>query len=536
MKKLLAGLLGLGIVACAISEPNQLLAAPKKPPASAPKFTITDATCLEGNTTCRVTITKTGVARSASVLRVRTANGTALAGSDFTSFDQDVSFSKNTTSVDIYVNLLGDTADEADEYFRVNITGQSNANVIDTQSIVTITDDDDATIPDPPEEEPDAPPEPETKFCEDGSEIPVEEECPVEEPELDPLIGNAPIASNFDYNLSLVPSWGTGRIATTAAPDVVGAFRFICGAGKLGYIDPIVNPGSVSAHLHQFYGNDGITADSTYASLRASGTSTCNSDSAGNYSANRSGYWMPAMLDGKGSVVKPDFVSIYYKMLPTSHPRCAGLPDGIGTCIKLPNGLKFIFGYDMVTGKTPTGKLYYDCQGTGSLPGKYTNFAAMVGKCPAGAQLGAIIEAPSCWDGKNLDTPNHRDHVAYTSDDSRGDGVKRCPATHPYLIPTFTLGAWYTMTAGDDLSLFSLSSDAMHPELPKGTTFHADFFMAWDPAVHDMWWQNCISLMLNCSGGDLGNGKQLKGAQQPYYNGFLNWKNPNARVAVPAAP
>ena len=70
----------------------------------------------------------------------------------------------------------------------------------------------------------------------------------------------------------------------------------------------------------------------------------------------------------------------------------------------------------------------------------------------------------------------------------------------------------------------------MFPDLPKGTTLHFDYFEAWDSGVKAMWMANCIGKKLNCSGGDLGNGKQLKGASQPAYG----WKNPNPRVPVPS--
>jgi hypothetical protein len=43
----------------------------------------------------------------------------------------------------------------------------------------------------------------------------------------------------------------------------------------------------------------------------------------------------------------------------------------------------------------------------------------------------------------------------------------------------------------------------------SGTTFHADWFGAWDDSILDTWLANCVNLLLNCSGGDLGNGKQL---------------------------
>ena len=54
-----------------------------------------------------------------------------------------------------------------------------------------------------------------------------------------------------------------------------------------------------------------------------------------------------------------------------------------------------------------------------------------------------------------------------------------------------------------------------------------------------MWTNNCINLQLNCSGGDLGNGKQLKGAAEPiYYNASNNtyvssWRNPQRLVPIP---
>jgi hypothetical protein len=310
------------------------------------------------------------------------------------------------------------------------------------------------------------------------------------------------IASNFDINTELV----TAPLPGTAAPDVLGAFRFICTAGQLLRDDPIVYPGQPGkSHLHQFYGNLGASANSTYSSLRASGQSTCMSP------LNRSAYWMPAMLDGKGNVVRPDYVTIYYKRRPITDPKCSltsGDPRAEGNCVPLPNGLRFIFGFDMLTSTEATGAMHYTCTGTGATQGSYKSLAEAKAFCPAGSRIGAVIQAPACWDGKNLDSPNHRDHVSYASYGNWG--YKRCPTTHPYVIPTFTLGAYYSIAAGDDLSLWSLSSDEMRPELPKGSTFHADWFGAWDNTVMSMWIDNCINKLLSCSSGNLGNGKMMK--------------------------
>ena len=63
-----------------------------------------------------------------------------------------------------------------------------------------------------------------------------------------------------------------------------------------------------------------------------------------------------------------------------------------------------------------------DAKDTGELPSKY---------CPGGIR--ATIIFPSCWDGKNLDSPDHKSHVAYSN--SGGLGTPACPSTHPVAIP-----------------------------------------------------------------------------------------------------
>lgn len=311
------------------------------------------------------------------------------------------------------------------------------------------------------------------------------------------LEGTAAIASNFDPATELV----TTSIPPSSAPDVVGAFRFVCMPGHLKADDPIVYPGQPGkSHLHQFFGNDMADANSTYASLRASGNSTCMSP------LNRSAYWMPAVLNGKGQVVRPDYVTIYYKRRPLSDPIISdpSHPRYQGKGIKLPNGLRFIFGRNMTNLAEPqTGAIQFACDGPGAeAQTHYSNFETAQAGCPVGNRIGVRIEAPDCWDGKNLDSPDHRSHMAYSN-------YGPCPKSHPYVIPTFTMGAWFTQAAGETYSLVSDVMDTS-PGHKRGDTFHADFFMAWDPIVHDMWEKNCIDKMLNCSAGDLGNGKQMK--------------------------
>ena len=333
------------------------------------------------------------------------------------------------------------------------------------------------------------------------------------------LAGLAPIADDFDPALAVVST------AIPPTQDVEGAFRFVCQAGQIAMIDPIVNPGGRSMHLHQFFGNTNVQADSSYASYRAAGGSTCEVNGLPGIALNRSAYWMPAMLNGKGQVVKPDYVSIYYKRRPASATECTiGNPQAVGQCVDLPHGLRFVFGRDPTNpSAAATGSAYYGCDGPGGGTGRYENLVTAQANCPATARLGAVIQAPRCWDGKNLDSPDHRSHVAYAS---RGDwGYLKCPDSHPKVIPDFTLGAWYTQAEGE---VFSLSSDAhMTPNEPRGSSLHSDFDMAWSPVAHRIWLANCINKSLNCNAGDMGNGQRLIGA------GGAPWKAEPRLVPVP---
>ncbi|MBK9587481.1 MAG: DUF1996 domain-containing protein [Sphingomonadales bacterium] len=202
----------------------------------------------------------------------------------------------------------------------------------------------------------------------------------------------APIPSNFDIKSELVPTWGSGAVPPSAAPDVVGAFRFICSAGQISFDDPIVYPGQPGkSHLHQFFGNTSADASSTYVSLRSSGDSTCTSR------LNRSAYWMPAMMNGRGQVVRPDYVSIYYKRRPANDPECKRQGTA---CVGIPRGLRFIFGFDMLNHKSRrTGGGYFNCDGPTGIQSHYPSIVDAAKNCPIGNKLGAVISAPECWNG-----------------------------------------------------------------------------------------------------------------------------------------
>jgi hypothetical protein len=418
------------------------------------------------------------------------------------------------------------TVDDGDVNGNRTISVVAKSSTASDAASVTVLDNDVPPVVTPPVVTPPEPPAP----------PPVVTPPPPGDVPSPSLAGQAPIASNFDPMTELQ----TSALPDSGAPDL-GAFRFMCGPGQVSRDDPIVYPGQPGkSHLHQYFGNTLANANSTYGSLRTTGQSTCMSE------VNRSGYWVPALLDGKGNVIRPDTVSIYYKRWPDTDFHCnsqGGYPTKFNVegadCLTLPSGLRFIYGYNMLNpAQSPTGAVQFMCE---AQLANYETMTQALDRCranPTGPQhFIARIEAPNCWDGKRLDSADHRSHVAYASygGDATGMGgwgYLRCPSTHPHVIPTFTMTIQYTIAPGDDTTLWRFSSDEMMNTAP-GVTFHGDWFGAWDPTVQAMWTDNCINKDLSCQSGNLGNGYGMKNTFGPI--GITVMANPRL-VAVSSIP
>ena len=283
-------------------------------------------------------------------------------------------------------------------------------------------------------------------------------------------------------------------IPASSAAEPSGNFRFQCEFSHLSYDDPIVYPGQPGlSHLHMFFGNTYANAVSTYESLLHTGDSTC----AGG-PLNRSAYWAPAMLNAAGSVVVPDQATIYYKGGFGGRASIASIPA-------LPAGLRMIAGFDMAN-PSKSAPLYWYCGSKGpqeTIP----QYSTKIVECPAGDMVIGRLGFPACWDGRNLDSPDHRSHMSYvTYNGVSADG--NCPASHPVHLPEYSLGIFWP--SDGNVSRWTLSSDVM-PGMSHaaGTTFHSDWFGAWDLGIQQEWTTSCINLMRNCNAGELGSGRRL---------------------------
>ena len=334
--------------------------------------------------------------------------------------------------------------------------------------------------------------------------------------------GRTPIADNFTTANGL-----QADSASSLSGDPVGAFRFHCEAGPVASIDPMLMPGKPGgSHLHQFFGNTGVTAYSTYSSLRKGGGSSCGTDQAN--PVWRSAYWYPAMTDGVGGVVTLKSVNVYYKRSPLGSIDCSGQTTGTGICTGLPNGLQMIWGYNMQTMEAPPasgfGSINWACwntarTGVGASAGEvyYPNLKLLreaAGGCPIGNDIVINTDAPSCWDGTRVATGNFRDHVAFGNAPGGGGSLfhGHCPATHPYHFPHISLQISLNVDA--NLNTWRLSSDdQMGMGVAAGSTFHTDFWEAVSPAFKSQWEADCINQQLSCSVGTNGTNARIKASR-----------------------
>ncbi|HEY9237330.1 MAG TPA: DUF1996 domain-containing protein [Burkholderiaceae bacterium] len=287
---------------------------------------------------------------------------------------------------------------------------------------------------------------------------------------------------------------------TELAPAADGAFRTTCTVAKMAFDDPIVYPGQAGrSHLHTFFGNTGVNASSTVDSLRSSGNSTCRGGIA-----NRSAYWVPTMIDTKdGTPLMPDSMGVYYK----------GSLMGAAVTQPIPAGLRMIAGDPGASAPHPAEfSMRFKC--IGGPNNSNDQYGDAIPNCDVGAQVWSEIFFPTCWDGVNLDSPDHKSHMSYgvlvpDPTSTKGWFMRVCPTSHPVSIPSITFNVVYTVKELNSAKRWRLSSDNYDPALPGGYSSHADWFNGWEPSVSNAWAKNCVQNLKDCHSHLLGDGRMI---------------------------
>lgn len=308
----------------------------------------------------------------------------------------------------------------------------------------------------------------------------------------DPHQGGVQSGNMPRYNPASIPAPARGSATFDVRPtsdqpyrdgDGMGAFRTVCQPSHFNRDDSLIYPGQVGrAHLHMYFGNTGSNANSTPESIRTTGNSTCRGGIA-----NRSTYWVPALIDATdGHVVAMDRADVYYKTGYGNFGRDASIKP-------IPQGLRMIAGDMMKTTQDnyKSGPAFFTCGGQkqGYIPAN----------CTSGT-LEVELHFPQCWNGQTLTAPDHKSHMAYANNG--------CPVSHPVALPEISYIMHFPIPAGRSTSNWRLSSDN-YVGGRGGNSMHGDWINGWDATLPPIW----TSLIINrgLSGGShmIGDGRAM---------------------------
>jgi hypothetical protein len=346
--------------------------------------------------------------------------------------------------------------------------------------------------------------------------------------------GSSEVGAESSYAWEVLSLWDNPTddlIAATKQPDAVGPnswrgiLRINCDFSHSSYDDPIVFPGDEgAAHLHRFYGNTEVDFDTTLSSLYTEGMSTCQGNEL-----NQSSYWVPTLLspdpgttDGWAPV--PAVVGssdeahevFYYS---------AGVDD-LESIQPIPAGLRMIAGDATATPDDPqdTSIVRWHCQSWEFRDATNPNFSATIPECQAPDRVRMDIFFPSCWNGVDLDSEDHKSHMAYPGKDESRSVV--CPDSHPVPIvrPSYHYAFGVLPGVFDPSTNAStgwrLSADlyTVDADNPGGAALHADWFNGWHPSVMEAILETCIQDRLDCHDGNLANGFRLSDVSEGVQN------------------
>jgi hypothetical protein len=309
------------------------------------------------------------------------------------------------------------------------------------------------------------------------------------------------IQVGLQVDASTLPRGSSGhdhdRILPTrelALPSDIGAFRTTCDFSHMAFDDPIVHPGRPgAAHLHTFFGNTGTNAASTAETIRDSGNSTCLGGTI-----NRSAYWVPAMIDtATNRALVPAYANFYYKQ---------GYALAANAIQPIPPGLRMVAG-DPLNAVASTPNTRFKCVGG---PNNVNDqYGSAIPNCDVGAQVVQEIYFPQCWDGRNLDSPDHKSHMSYPVQMTQWPYTFQCPTSHPAAIVEISFNIAYMVQSPGASKSWRLSSDVYDRSLPGGYSSHGDWFNGWKKEASDLWNAACVQTRSDCLVHLLGSGRMM---------------------------
>ncbi|MFB9463816.1 DUF1996 domain-containing protein [Streptomyces cinereospinus] len=325
--------------------------------------------------------------------------------------------------------------------------------------------------------------------------------------------GNGPVAADYADITGVQPDV-TAPQQTDGASR--GTFTTSCGVNAGGLFNSdnvIVAPGVTNGahHFHDYVGNQASNAFASDEDLAAADTSCADP-------GDRSSYYWPVLrlqngtqeqdaqapgggIEGNaGEIVTPEEVTLTF----------GGNPRGEVTA--MPRLLRIITGDAKAFVNGPANaNASWSCTGfeDRQLTDKYP-------LCPPGSDVVRTFRFQSCWDGSNIDSANHRTHVAFA------DPTGGCPSGFrpiPQLVQriVYDVDAPSLEDGGRTTPLFAV--DSFPEQLHKPVTDHGDFINVFDEdLMAEM--VDCINGGRQCAAGSgnedgAGGGDGGDGGEQP---------------------
>ncbi|MFA3878155.1 DUF1996 domain-containing protein [Streptomyces sp. MMCC 100] len=320
--------------------------------------------------------------------------------------------------------------------------------------------------------------------------------------------GNGPVAADYVDIESVQPDVVRPPRQKNAS---TGSFATSCGVNAEGLFNSdnlIAAPGvgNGAHHFHDYVGNQGNSAFASDDDLAAAGTSCADQ-------GDRSSYYWPVLrlqngtveqdaqspgggIEGNaGEIVTPAEVTLTFE----GNER--------GKVTEMPRLLRIITGdaKAFVNGNT-NANASWSCTGfeDRQLKDKYP-------LCPSGSDVVRTFTFQSCWDGRNIDSANHRTHMAFAAaDGSCPEGFRPVPRLVQRIV--YDVAAPSLADGGKTAPLFAV--DSFPEQLHKPVTDHSDFINVFDEdLMREM--ADCINSGREC-GPDTPPGSQPgEGEEQP---------------------
>lgn len=270
-------------------------------------------------------------------------------------------------------------------------------------------------------------------------------------------------------------------LAANGDTGSTGSFTTKCGVNENDLFNSdniIVAPGvdNGAHHTHDYVGNQANTAF-------ASDDDLANADTTCRNQADKSTYYWPVLRlqDGSDEFDADDLgggaEGNVGKILKAEKAEIKFVGNKQGDVVAMPKFIRIITGdAKAFTNGIANANTSFSC--TGFEDRQVTDKYVL---CPEGSKVVRTSNFQSCWDGQNIDSANHRDHVAFVQEDgSCATGFEAIPQLQVRLVYDVPAP---TVENGQVQNPYAV--DGFPEQLHKPITDHNDFINVMDEKLMD---------------------------------------------------